>query len=498
MGSMYPFKRISLIILNFALISNLILAQNQGMVTDNSTAFLQGDPADATIASAAPTIDFGIVDLGSAQKRFTHWCNVVLGPDGRYYFAVGDHDPEGVVMLISYDPVTKTDNICIDSRNIGIVDCKWHGRPVINPNNGDMYLIGFCNGDIVYYNIYSKQIEHLGQPVPGRGFEEHIWDWQRNLLYGIGVGDILVYDTKNRTVVFHGNPVDSQTGAEYNWEYRSRLLDRETGFLYGTDWTDNTILRYDPSSNSFRAMKSFLEHSLRACSNMKEDDSSFWIFDRGGNVFKFFPDEDKLEPHGENWDLGAYATFIERSPGGRYLYYCAFGDMPVVQYDTQTDEKKVIAFFKEYYSDKYNLTPYQCYGGALSQDGGSLFLVCNITDGNPGMFHIHIPESERAGESPIGVSADQLISPVNFILEQNYPNPFNSLTIIEYSIFKPSIASITIYNVLGEKIITFNESYKPTGNYKFILDGENFQSGRYYYKLNAGNYSMSKSMLLIK
>lgn len=188
-----------MIILIFALISNFLFAQNS-MVTDNSAAFLQGDAGDAAIANAAPTIDFGIVDLGFAGNEFTHWCNVILGPDGRYYFTVGNHDPEGIVMLIAYDSGTKTDHVCIDSRNItGVTDGKWHGRPVINPNNGDMYLVGFYNGDIVYYNIYSKQTEHLGQPVPGRGFEEHIWDWQRNRLYGLGSagGRYLYYSLAN-------------------------------------------------------------------------------------------------------------------------------------------------------------------------------------------------------------------------------------------------------------------------------------------------------------
>lgn len=498
---MYPLKRISLIIMNFVLIPNLVFTQTQGMVTDSSTAFLQGDPAGATIASTAPTIDFGIVNVGDAEEWFTHWCNVVLGPDGRYYFAVGDH--MNIVMLISYNPVTKTQNICIDSRNIpGLVDCKWHGRPVINPNNGDMYLIGFCNGDIVYYNIYSKQIEHLGQPVPGRGFAEHIWDWQRNRLYGIGhSGNILVYNTQNRTVIFDGNPADSQTGKEYNWEHRSRLLDRETGILYGSDRMDNIILHYNPSNNSFHAMQSSLENSLRACSNVKEKDGSFWIFDRGGNIYKFFPEQDRIEPHGTNWDSGDYATFIERSPGGRYLYYCfaaSSSDMPVVQYDTQTDNKKVIAFLGKFYSENYGYEPYQFYGGALSQDGSSLFTVCN-GDGNPGMFHIHIPESERTGESTTSISVDQSGNPDNFKLAQNYPNPFNSSTNISYSLSTADFVTLKIFNSIGQEIESLVHSYQSAGTYSKGFIADDLPSGIYFYSLFLNNKLIkTNKMLLIK
>ena len=135
-------NKVSAVCLLIALSSALLFAQNQGMVTDSSAEFLQGTGGDV-IAAALPTIDFGIVDVGSAPGEFTHWCNIVLGPDNRYYFGVGDHNSDGVVMLMCYDPATKVATICIDSRNIpGLKDCKWHGRPVINPNNGDMYLIG--------------------------------------------------------------------------------------------------------------------------------------------------------------------------------------------------------------------------------------------------------------------------------------------------------------------------------------------------------------------
>lgn len=135
-----------------------IKAQESGMVTDCSENFLQGDSQGENVATAVPTIDFGLVSLGSYDEGFSHWCNVVLGPDGRYYFGVGDHIPDGVVLLNAFDPAKKRDEICINSENIqDLQEGKWHGRPDINPDNGDMYLLGSYNGDVLYsYTCFGK------------------------------------------------------------------------------------------------------------------------------------------------------------------------------------------------------------------------------------------------------------------------------------------------------------------------------------------------------
>ncbi|MEJ2544499.1 MAG: T9SS type A sorting domain-containing protein [Calditrichaceae bacterium] len=86
----------------------------------------------------------------------------------------------------------------------------------------------------------------------------------------------------------------------------------------------------------------------------------------------------------------------------------------------------------------------------------------------------------------------------SFELSQNYPNPFNPITNIEYFVSKPCKISLTIYNVLGEKIETFSEGFKNIGRYKIQFDGQMYPSGIYYYRLESGNYSDTKSMLLIK
>ena len=93
---------------------------------------------------------------------------------------------------------------------------------------------------------------------------------------------------------------------------------------------------------------------------------------------------------------------------------------------------------------------------------------------------------------------DSKIDITEFILSQNYPNPFNPLTTIEYNIPQNNFVKITIYNLRGEKIKTLVNENKIVGNYSVVFDGSNFSSGIYFYRIEAGNYSNTKKLVLMK
>jgi hypothetical protein len=91
---------------------------------------------------------------------------------------------------------------------------------------------------------------------------------------------------------------------------------------------------------------------------------------------------------------------------------------------------------------------------------------------------------------------DQL--PTSFKLEQNYPNPFNPSTNINFSLPERSFVELKIYNILGIEISTIVNKELQAGNYTYSFDAENLTSGIYFYKLNAGKFSVTKKMTLIK
>jgi photosystem II stability/assembly factor-like uncharacterized protein len=86
----------------------------------------------------------------------------------------------------------------------------------------------------------------------------------------------------------------------------------------------------------------------------------------------------------------------------------------------------------------------------------------------------------------------------NYYISQNYPNPFNPSTTINYSLSKAGNVKLTIYNILGSKVATIVDAYKPAGNYSVQFNGSNLASGIYMYRLESGNYSAAKKLILIK
>ena len=88
--------------------------------------------------------------------------------------------------------------------------------------------------------------------------------------------------------------------------------------------------------------------------------------------------------------------------------------------------------------------------------------------------------------------------PSSFSLSQNYPNPFNPTTNIKFSIVYSGQVKLIVYDAMGREVQTLvNESLKP-GTYETSFDGSTLNSGVYFYKMTAGNYSETRKMLMIK
>lgn len=88
--------------------------------------------------------------------------------------------------------------------------------------------------------------------------------------------------------------------------------------------------------------------------------------------------------------------------------------------------------------------------------------------------------------------------PQTYTLSQNYPNPFNPTTKIVYTVPKSGQVSLKIYNVLGQEVATLFQGYQNTGKYIATFDGLHIASGIYFYRLEAGNVSLTKKMILMK
>jgi hypothetical protein len=92
--------------------------------------------------------------------------------------------------------------------------------------------------------------------------------------------------------------------------------------------------------------------------------------------------------------------------------------------------------------------------------------------------------------------------PSNFKLLQNYPNPFNPSTKIRFSISEFGFTKMTIYDVLGNEVVTLVNEVKPAGEYEVDFNTSTINhhpsSGVYFYQLKAGSFVQTKKMILIK
>ncbi len=88
--------------------------------------------------------------------------------------------------------------------------------------------------------------------------------------------------------------------------------------------------------------------------------------------------------------------------------------------------------------------------------------------------------------------------PMFFSLEQNYPNPFNPTTSIKYFLPNECRVVLTVYNVLGQEVMTLVKGTQHAGLYIATFDASRLASGLYLYRIEAGSFSCVKKMLLIK
>ena len=93
--------------------------------------------------------------------------------------------------------------------------------------------------------------------------------------------------------------------------------------------------------------------------------------------------------------------------------------------------------------------------------------------------------------------------PDNFTLYQNYPNPFNPVTTIKYSIpanekSEAHNVKLLIFDILGNEVAVLVNEIQTSGEYKVSFNASNLASGTYFYRLQVGDYSQTKKMLLIK
>ena len=96
------------------------------------------------------------------------------------------------------------------------------------------------------------------------------------------------------------------------------------------------------------------------------------------------------------------------------------------------------------------------------------------------------------------IISGEIVAPIEYALEQNYPNPFNPSTMIKFSVPEATNVTLTIYNILGQKVTELVNTKLEAGNYSYQWDAGNVATGMYIYELRTNKFVSTKKMLLLK
>ncbi|MGH1365623.1 MAG: SBBP repeat-containing protein [Calditrichia bacterium] len=117
-----------------------------------------------------------------------------------------------------------------------------------------------------------------------------------------------------------------------------------------------------------------------------------------------------------------------------------------------------------------------------------------------GSADIFVAKYQNNSPSSVGETLTQID---NFNLAQNYPNPFNPVTVITFEVPKAVQSTLAIYNLRGQLIRILTSGKILQGQHQAIWNGTDdtgreMASGIYFYRLNAGEFSATKKMILLQ
>jgi len=419
-------------------------------VTDEALLFVTvpedmdlGWMGDVDVAETPPEIEFmpvsGMTPEYFPRDEIGYWSNfgdITEGPNGRFYFAIGDHrGRDGNAYIYEYDPAKRMIGPVVDCGRLcgwdtsGVGDGKIHGKLGIMPD-GQLWGLTYWDpmpwvteederawpgSHLVRYDTFSREAEDMGIPMIKAGWPYFSLDTERGNLCAIGFnGEVLNYNVKKREITFAGFPPDN-----IHWYIRCMMLDPTTGVFWScTKDAPIRFISFDPATNEFRLHDETLPEDLgrnagkashiRAHTERRSQDGSIWVVSEYGTLYRFWPDDVRAEVVTHLWSDYTYTPRISMSPDGKYLYYVAntkrteYRYKPIMQYNTSTNRRKVLAFVADYYWDSYGYRLGSVHGSTLSHSGDTFAIMFNGAylprdiewQDTPALMVVHIPEEE--------------------------------------------------------------------------------------------------------
>lgn len=414
------------------------LADGKTVVTDTSEKFVTIPEGvklrdGVTVAKKAPTIDFMYFPVQTyAGKPWSNWGDSTFA-DGKYYASIGDHlAPAGTAYVFEYDPAKKALRQLLDLKKLlnmpegHYVPGKIHTQLNMG-KDGALYFATHRGSTTVTTDQYhfkgdwivrvdpkTEKAEVVAHgPVPKHCIPTGFLDPDRLIYYGgtaPGSGKdegasvhFFAFDVKNKKVL-----CDVPDGPP-----RAMIFSKSTGRVYYMRASGKGFMRYDPAKGGDPVEIPGEIPGLRAASDETKDGIVYAVSTgqkAEAEMYAFDVKTEKVTPLGPAAvGTSTYITALKVDPSGRFVYYIpgAHGGAdrdgtPIVQFDTKTKTRKVIAFLHPYYKDTHGVALVGTYSYALGGNN-ELFVTWNANRGGKawdvcGLTAIRIPESETRAE----------------------------------------------------------------------------------------------------
>ena len=131
------------------------------------------------------------------------------------------------------------------------------------------------------------------------------------------------------------------------------------------------------------------------------------------------------------------------------------------------------------------------------QPSSDYIITGKVTDGVD-TVNASNSKTVRTANALVGVGMQERGTPQEYALSQNYPNPFNPSTTIQFAVPERSFVTLVIYDVLGNTIETLVSEAMSPGVHSVRWNATRFANGTYFYRLQAGEFSQTRKLILLK
>ena len=368
-------------------------------------------------------------------------------------------------------------NRSVDSKQEGLINSTLEDEVLLIPNSTDGNVGKYDPADGTFMGLFITGYAGFSTPICA------IAGPDSNIYVSDQVADaVFVFDTDGNYLLTYADGSDGLNNVR-GIDFRGDTLFVTSGddYVAAFDGPHSRLADFiNDGSDPFDIF--FLDDGQALLSDIYGSSDNVRLYSADGTyqgvIFSiFFPEQiqaDLLEPGAylnnsftgdQVSDFDLDGTIYETTPGdyGRGVYRLGNGNLLITNGD-----------------------------GVFEVEPGTGVIIQQHNTGSCRFIELYDPEGQ------VGIGDNTHNVPQSFSVLQNYPNPFNASTAIQYNLTEASHVVIDVYDLLGSKIETLYDGSRPAGSYKAIWNAEKVSSGVYFYKIQAGNYSETKKMVLLK